>query len=99
MQAQEVSWRQSLCGPWTWTAEELTLEAGLPFSLVSWLIHSLGFPKCCRTVCTGVLPLAVCSGGGARSSERKFNYIPAWCRSLCVSGHPALAVQFLPEAG
>lgn len=54
MQAQEV--------PWTWTAEELTWEAALPFSLVSWLIHSLGFPRCCSTVCTGVLPLAMCSG-------------------------------------
>lgn len=54
---------KSSCCSWTWTAEELTLEAGFPFSLVSWLIHFLGYPRCCRTVCTGVLPLAVCSGG------------------------------------
>lgn len=76
------SWVQAQEVPWTWTAEELTWEAALPFSLVSWLIHSLGFPRCCSTVCTGVLPLAVLWGKLGRPRESSVTFLPG--AGLCV---------------
>lgn len=78
-QAQEV--------PWTWTAEELTLEAALPFSLVSWLIHSLGFPRCLyRSPASGY----VLWGKPGRPRESLITFLPGAGHCVFLAIQPLL---------
>lgn len=69
-----------------------TFETGLPFSLVSWPTPSLGFPRCSRASCAGVLPLALLWGKPGHLRESQVTFLLVAGQGVCVPGHPALAV-------